>query len=95
MATETLTAPTTTPFDLGAALRVQAVKTLGIDLDSYQQAMTDASECHAAVSLLAEQLTGRDRGLAMLLRGISAHLALVADELRVTGKAFGIEAAPA
>lgn len=88
MATETLTRD-----EIDNAGRTLAIRTLGIDLESYKQAIVDAIECKAALALLIDQLTDRDRGLALLLRGVDAHLESVADELRVTGRAMGIEAA--
>lgn len=88
MATETLSRN-----EIDNACRTLAIRTLGVDLESYGRAMIDAIECREALALLIAQLTGRDRGLALLLRGIDAHLESVADEFRVTGRAMGIEPA--
>lgn len=88
MATETLSRN-----QIDNAARTLAIRTLGIDIDTYRQAMNDAVECREALALLIDQLTVRDRGLALLLRGIDAHLESVADEFRVTGRAMGIEPA--
>ena len=80
---------------IDTAHRTLAVQTLGIDLESYRRAMVDAVECVDAAALLVEYLTGRDRGLALLLDGIRARLELVAAELCDTGRAMGIEAVSA
>ncbi len=88
MATETLSLN-----EIDNACRTLAVRTLKIDLESYGQAMVDAIECREALALLIGQLTSRHKGLALLLRGIDGHLATVADELIVTGRAMGIETA--
>ncbi len=80
---------------IDTAHRTLAVQTLGIDLESYRRAMVDAAECRDALALLANHQTGRDGGLALLLDGIRARLELVADELRDTGRAMGVEAVSA
>jgi hypothetical protein len=80
---------------IDTAHRTLAVQTLGIDLESYRQAMVDAVECEAAAALLVDHLKGRDGGMALLLDSIRARLELVAAELCDTGRAMGIEAASA
>lgn len=88
MATETLSLN-----EIDNAGRTLAVRTLGIDLESYEQAMIDAMDCRAALALLIDQVSGLDKGMALLMRGIAGHFESVTDELRVTGRAMGIEAA--
>ena len=90
MATETLSRN-----QIDNAARTLAIRTLGIDIDTYRQAMNDAVECMEATALLAANLTHGDRGLALLLDGIRGRLELVAEELSITGRAMGIEAVTA
>ena len=90
MATETLSRN-----KIDNAARTLAIRTLGIDIDTYRQAMNDAVECMEAAALLSASLVRGDRGLALLLDGIRGRLELVSEELNITGRAMGIEAVTA